>query len=236
MNLILLEPGDFPDDPKRARITGRRLTHVRQIHRAKLGDELCVGLVDGEIGEGRVVALDDDALELEVSIHRAPPAPLPVTLVLALPRPLVLKRALIAATSMGIKRIILLNARRVEKSFWQSTALTEQALREQLVLGLEQARDTRMPEVWQRPRFRPFVEDELEGIVAGGRGLVADPGGAVPCPRALEGPITLAIGPEGGWSVHELERFAAVGFTPVTLGERILRVETALPALVSRLC
>jgi 16S rRNA (uracil1498-N3)-methyltransferase len=236
MNLILLEPADFVEGRSRVRLTGRRKTHVREIQRAEVGDTLCVGLVDGEIGDGRVVSRDDDALELEVSLERPPPAPLPITLVLALPRPLVLKRALISATSMGIKRIVLVNARRVEKSFWQSTALAEDALREQLVLGLEQARDTRMPEIWLRPRFRPFVEDELPALVGGGRGLVADPRGAIECPRALEGPLTLAIGPEGGWSEHELDRFSAAGFRAVSLGERILRVETALPALVFRLC
>lgn len=235
MNLILLEPDDFIAGTTRVRLTGRRKTHVREIHRAELGDTLCVGLVDGQIGEGRVVSLDDEVLELEVSFENAPPAPLPITLILALPRPLVLKRALISATSMGVKRIVLLNARRVEKSFWQSTALEEDALREQLMLGLEQARDTRMPEILRRPRFRPFVEDELPGLVADGRGLVADPSGAVECPRAVQGPTTLAIGPEGGWSEYELERFVAAGFCAVSLGARILRVETAIPVLLSRL-
>jgi RsmE family RNA methyltransferase len=235
MNLILLAPDDFIEGRSRVRLVGRRMTHVREIHRATLGDCLCVGLLEGEIGTGRVVALDDASLELEVCFDQPPPAPLPVTLILALPRPLVLKRALISATSMGVKRIVLLNAGRVEKSFWQSTALEQDALREQLVLGLEQSRDTRMPEVLQRRRFRPFVEDELAGLADGARRLVADPGGAIECPRAVEGPVALAIGPEGGWSEHELDRFAAAGFTAVHIGERILRVETALPALLSRL-
>ncbi len=240
MNLVLLFPEDFVNgepcgQSSRVRIEGRRSKYVREVHREMLGDELCVGLLDGAMGRGVIVAMEEDRIELEVVLDRSPPALLPLTLVLALPRPLVLKRVLICATSMGVGRIVLVNARRVEKSYWQSKALEETALREQLLLGLEQARATSLPEVHLRPRFRPFVEDELVHWIGGTEALVADPSGAKPCPRHIGGALTLAIGPEGGWSEYELERLSAVGFAAVHLGERIMRVETAVPALISRL-
>ena len=62
---------------------------------------------------------------------------------------------------MGVKRIVLIGARRVERSFWNSRVLREPALHEQLVLGLEQACDTVLPEVLLRTRFKTFVVDEL---------------------------------------------------------------------------
>lgn len=234
MNLILLFPDDFVGDSI-VRLTGRRRQHVLEVHRAALGDELGVGRAGGRIGRGRVVRLDAQALELEVRLDQPPPPPLPATLVLALPRPKVLKRVLITASSMGVKEIYLVNGWRVEKSFWQSPLLAADKLEEPLVLGLEQARDTILPRVHLRNRFKPFVEDELPGICAGSRALVAHPVAAAACPRALAGPITLAIGPEGGFLPYEVEKLAACGFAAVSLGARILRVEAAVPALLSRL-
>jgi RsmE family RNA methyltransferase len=235
MNLILLFDEDFGEDASHVRITGRRLEHVRHVHRAQVGDDLWVGRAGGLIGRGRVIAMDGDAVELEIRLDADPPAPLPASLILALPRPPVLRRVLLAATSLGVKRIVLLNAARVEKSYWQSHALAEAAVREQLVLGLEQARDTRLPEVWLRRRFRPFVEDELPKLLENGLGLVAHPGVEGSCPRGVTQHVVLAVGPEGGWNDHELTQLCAYGMRPVDLGERILRVETAVPALLARI-
>ena len=136
---------------------------------------------------------------------------------------------------MGVKRIVLLNARRVEKSYWQSPYLGTEAMNEQLVLGLEQARDTLLPEIMLRPLFRPFVEDELPGMARDTLALVAHPAAADECPRNVERAVTLAIGPEGGFIPYEVEKLASCGFTPVHLGERILSTETAVPALLGRL-
>ncbi len=235
MNLILLFDEDFLEPGTRARLTGRRFTHVQEVHRAALGDELTVGLAGGRIGRGVVTALRESALEMDVAFDREAPAPLPLRLVLALPRPLVLKRVLVAATSMGVKQIVLLNANRVEKSFWTSKALAEQSLREAVILGLEQARDTHLPEIALRRRFKPFVEDELGEFSAGGRKLVAHPGASSPCPVDVREPSTLVIGPEGGFIPYEVETLEAAGCSAIHLGERILRVETALPALIARL-
>jgi RsmE family RNA methyltransferase len=235
VNLILLFDEDWIEPEGRVRLVGRRRRHLLEIHRARVGDELRVGRLDGPIGRGRITRLDEHAVEMEVRLEAAAPPPLAVTLVLALPRPPVLRRALIAVTSMGIKRILLLNAAGVEKSFWQSRALAEAALFEQCVLGLEQARDTRMPEVRLCKRFMPFVEDELEGLVAGARGFVAQPAPAPDPPRRVEGPALLAVGPESGWNGHELGCLERAGLERISLGPRTLRVETALPALLARL-
>jgi RsmE family RNA methyltransferase len=235
VNLILLFPDDFSGAPDRVLLRGRRLQHVRRIQRAEAGDELRVGIVGGQVGRGLITRLDADRLEMEIRLEREPPAPLPAVLVLALPRPLMLKRVLHAATTMGVKRIALIGARRVERSYWSSRALRDESIREQIVLGLEQAGDTILPEVRLSPRFKPFVEAELPAWTAGSRALVAHPGAATACPRHVDGAVTLAIGPEGGFSDFEIETFEAGGFEPVHLGERILRVEAAVPALLARL-
>ena len=208
---------------------------MREVHRAALGDRLNVGLLDGPLGTGRVTRLDNDCLELEVALEQPPPAKLPLTLLLALPRPKVLNRVLASATSLGVARIYLLNAWKVEKGYWKSPRMADENLRVQRLLGLEQARDTALPELHLRRLFRPFAEEELPGIAAGTLALVGHPGAPAPCPRAVQGPVTLAVGPEGGWIDAELASLEAAGFRAVDLGPRILRTETALAALVGRL-
>ncbi|MCK5083476.1 MAG: 16S rRNA (uracil(1498)-N(3))-methyltransferase, partial [Candidatus Omnitrophica bacterium] len=183
-----------------------------------------------------ITALDDDALEMDVMLNTNAPPALPVTLVLALPRPIMLKRVLSTVSSMGVKHVILFHSNRVEKSFWKSPVLNEENLRDQLILGLEQARDTILPKVELRPFFKPFVEDELGRMAQNTLSLVAHPQSPDPCPRNVQQQhVTLVIGPEGGFIPYEIEKLIGLGFTPVHLGERILRVESAVPALLSRL-
>lgn len=234
MNLLLLEPADLAGGG-RARVEGRRCQHAREILQAQGGTRLRAGVLGGPMGEAEVLETGEGFLELSLDLHAPPPPKLPLTLLLALPRPKVLHRALASAASLGVARIVLLNAWKVEKAYWKSPKLEPEALRQALVLGLEQARDTVLPELRTARLFRPFMEDELPGWTAGSLCLVGHPGAPEPCPRALEGPSCLAIGPEGGWIPAELESLREAGFRAVDLGPRILRVETALAALVGRL-
>ena len=234
MNLILLFDDDFVAGV-RARLSGRRLQHVTNVHRAAAGDELVVGRANAGIGVGTIVRLDDEALEMDITLDHDPPPPLPLTLVLALPRPKVLNRVIAGAASLGIKRIVLINAWRVEKSYWKSPRLSADNLRLQSILGLEQARDTVLPSIETRRFFRQFVEDELPSLARGTRGLVAHPLAGETCPRDVREPVTLVIGPEGGFIDAEIDSLERAGFTSVTLGERILRVETAVAFLAARL-
>ena len=235
MNLVLLVESDFLT-PHRVRLEGRRLAHVMEIHRAALGDSLAVGVLNGRMGHGIVTRLDHAALELDVLLDQDPPPKLPLTLILALPRPKVLNRALAAATSLGVARIVLLNAWKVEKSYWKSPRLSDENLMLQRILGLEQAKDTILPELRLARFFRSFVEDELPALMKDTLSLVAHPGSADRCPRSVSKPTTLAIGPEGGWLDAEVQSLINIGFQPVDLGPRILRVETVLALLVGRLC
>jgi RsmE family RNA methyltransferase len=226
MNLLLLFPEDFVAET-RVRVTGRRLDAITRIG----SDELRVGVVNGRCGIGKIVAPG----ELEVRLDGDPPPPIPLTLVLALPRPKVLNRVIAGATTMGIKRIFLINAWRVEKSYWKSPRLSAENLRMQCVLGLEQARDTVMPQIELRRFFRPFVEEELPAIAKNSLPLVAHPGAATECPRGVKQAVTLAVGPEGGFIAEEIGSLERAGFRAVSFGPRILRVETAIAALVGRL-
>lgn len=234
MNLLLLDEPDFVS-ADRVLLRGRRLQHMREIHQANPGDSLRVGLIGGLMGSGRILSLTAQQAELEVSLDQPPPPKIPLTLLLAMPRPKMFRRILQHCATLGVAQIVLLNSYRVEKSFWQTPFLQPDSIRENLLLGLEQARDTVLPELHIEKRFKPFVEDRLPALLGDSLGLVAHPGDYPACPRAVDGAVTLAIGPEGGWIAYEVDKLIEAGLQPVQLGQRILRVETAVTALIARL-
>ncbi|MFT5720683.1 MAG: 16S rRNA (uracil1498-N3)-methyltransferase [Motiliproteus sp.] len=234
MNLLLLTDADFIA-PNRVRIEGRRHAHIRDIHKATLGDSLRVGLLEGLIGQGKITRLDAQGVELEIQLDQAPPPQLSLTLLLALPRPKMLRRIFQSCATLGVAELILINSYRVEKSYWQSPLLAEDKIREQLILGLEQGMATQLPRITLRKRFKPFVEDELPALIQGTRALVAHPYQAQPCPGQSEQPTVLAIGPEGGFIPYEIDKLADTGFTAIEIGRRILRVETAVTTLCAKL-
>lgn len=243
MNLILLFCDDFispvnenPAHTTQARLTGRRLNHIKTIHKATIGDTLTVGLVNGDIGRGTITSLDHDSCILSVSLTCKSPPALPITLLLALPRPKMLKRTLQTCAAMGVKKIVLLNSYRVEKSFWQSPLLKPEAINDQLHLGLEQAKDTVLPEVILAKRFKPFIEDELPAIAEDKKRIIAHPNSRFETPIKSNDETILAVGPEGGFIDYEVNKFLDLGFQGISLGPRILRVETAIPVLLAHLC
>jgi 16S rRNA (uracil1498-N3)-methyltransferase len=233
MNLILLDKEEIHDG--KAEITGRRFEHIFTYIKPAVGDTLKIGLLNDRMGEGLVLDISDQKLCLALTMQSLPAAPLPLKLILAMPRPKVLNRVIQHATSMGIKEIYIIKTWRVEKSYWESPMLEEDNLRYQMIKGLEQARDTVMPAIRIRKRFKPFVEDELPSIIKDTLALVSHPAAESQCQHKINLPVTLAIGPEGGFIPYEINALQNIGFKPVSLGERILRVETVLPFLIGRL-
>jgi len=234
MNLLLLHPEDRLNDDRWS-IADRRARHIRDVLGLTTGARLRAGLLNDGIGEATLLGDDGQSITLSFRPTLAPPPSLPLTLILALPRPKMLKRILMDASSLGIKRIVLLNSWKVEKSYWHTPELHAALLREKLILGLEQSGDTQLPELLLRDRFKPFVEDELSALTGGSLALLAHPGTHPSMPVNLQQAVTLAIGPEGGWTDYEAGQLIAAGFQCHAFGQRILRVETALPALVGRI-
>ena len=252
MNLILLSDSDFIT-PTHVRLTDRRFAHIQEILKAEKDQILTVGKMNGLVGQGKIASKTDKAVELEVKLTQNPPEALPLTLILALPRPPMLKRILFSAAMLGVKRIIILNFNRVEKSLWNSSSLKPEAIEEQLILGLEQAKDTVMPEVILKKGFKPFVQDELPALIKGKTALVAHPGASVKRPNSIDSkwvssgviarseatkqslPILLVVGPEGGIIDYEIEALKSAGCHPIDLGPRILRTDSVLPLIVGKL-
>lgn len=236
MNLIILEERDRLDSC-RATLSDARAAHLLDVLRVAPGQTVRVGLLDGPFGVGTVESARDGRVTLRCVFEiETPPRPR-VDVLLALPRPKVMRRLWSQLAALGVGRITLTNAERVERHYFDAHVVTEGSYRPLLIEGLQQARDTRLPTVSIHRQFRILVEDHLDGLFSEGVRLVADPSGTMSVGSALSEHrgerVLIAIGPEGGWNGFELSLLAAHGFRPIGLGPRTLRVDTACTALLS---
>jgi RsmE family RNA methyltransferase len=238
MNLILLQEADVDADG-RAVLSDDRARHIRKVLKAEPGKQLRVGLLDGPFGTGTVESMDNSLVVVRCEFDpEAPPMP-KIDLLLAMPRPKVMKRLWAQLAALGVGRIVLLRAEKVERYYFDSHVVEPHFFNKLLIEGLQQARCTHLPEVLVRPLFKPFVEDELESVFPNHVKLLADPAGTKRL-SDFEGlgkgkRVVLAIGPEGGWTPYELEMLQARGFLLFGMGNRILRTDTATVGLISML-
>ncbi|MCC7300836.1 MAG: 16S rRNA (uracil(1498)-N(3))-methyltransferase [Verrucomicrobia bacterium] len=239
MNLIIIHPCE-PDSSGRVCLTGERAGHIQNVLKAVPGKSLRIGLLNGSTGCGTVESTAGGEVVLRCEFDKKIPARPAVDLLLALPRPKVMKRLWAQLSALGVGRIILTNAEKVERCYFDSHVLEPDFYTARLIEGLQQAGDTRLPDVQIVRQLKPFLEDEFDGIFpTSGIRLLADPSGTCNMFQRLEvaAPqrICLAVGPEGGWTPYELELFAACGFQIFNAGPRILRTDTACVALLSLL-
>jgi len=238
LNRILFESGEIEDGV--ATCGGERAAHILGVLHGEVGQMLKTGEVDGRIGTGEIVEIargaggDGPVVRVKVCHDQESISPW-IDLVLAPPRPRVMKRLLPQLAAMGVGRIVLVGAKKVEKDFWGATLLKEENYRPLFVDGLMQAGTSILPRLETRRNFRRFVNEELDALFPTANRIVAHPSEkGNPAPRNGER-LLLAVGPEGGWTDEEVAFLEAHGFARYSLGARILRTDTALVALLARL-
>lgn len=236
VNVILLDSAELGPGGL-VRLTGPRARHITGVLRASRKDRLRVGVLDGPLGVGTVLSIAGESVEIHCDLE---PAIVPrprVDVLLALPRPKVMRRLWAQLAALGVGRIILTNASRVERSYFDTHILGEACYRPLLIEGLQQARDTRLPEVAIRRRLKVLLEDELDVLFPDGLRVLAEPGAVRPLRTAVmqsaEERVLLAVGPEGGWTTFELDLLAMQGFHLASAGPRPLRTDTACIALLA---
>ncbi len=176
MNRILFEPDEIVDGV--ATVGGVRAEHILGVLHGEVGQPLKTGVVGGLVGTSEIIAVSAPGETSRVSVrvcHDTPALAPWIDLVLAPPRPRVLKRLLPQLAALGVGRIVLVGARKVEKDFWGATLLKEEIYRPLLIEGLMQCGTTVLPELLVRRNFRRFLEDELDSLFPGSARLVAHP-------------------------------------------------------------
>lgn len=235
MNLLLLERTEITAAGE-VLLDGPRARHLLDVLKVREGSVVRAGIVDGPIGSAEVLERGSDRVLLSVRCEGPPPPRPAVDLLLALPRPKVLRRLWPQLAALGVGTVVLTNANRVERYYFDSHIVREEEIRRHLLEGLSQAKDTRLPRVHVTRAFKPLVEDRLETHFGDARRLVADPlyeRSAWDELSTSPGRVVLALGPEGGWTPYERALLEANGFTGIGLGPRTLRLDTATIALVA---
>lgn len=234
MNIVLLDANQDCSRDIWSIEDQRQIKHLNQHLQLRAGDTLKVGVRDGQRYLTEVQSITAQQIMLRPIQTESVPNKVPVHLILALPRPKVLRRMIMDAVTLGVERISLIHSYRVDKSYWQSPFL--QQLDDYVTLGLEQAGDTIVPEIQLYKRFKPFVEDVLPTLISEQRpAYVAHPYAEQSMPHAIAHGCNLIVGPEGGFIPYEIELLKKNGCQAMSLGNRILRTETAVSNILGRL-
>lgn len=240
MNIILLNPEEISVS-KTVRLEGRRFEHIQNVLKSEVGDLLRVGIVGDKRYQAKLIEKTDTFCVVELGVELPGFKEPKLDLILALPRPKCMKRLWAQLSAVGFKRIFIVNAEKVEKVYWGNTTLAEEIYKPLLLEGLEQCGDTILPEVRFVKRLKPFLEDEAPNLFNDQLKIIAHPydGGieAVHQEELTDDSVrrVVAVGPEGGWNDFELGLFANSGFKSFSLGERILRTDTAVISLAALL-
>lgn len=235
MNSLLFHPKELSPEGL-LEIDDHRARHILKVLRLGVGAPLRVGEINGLLGKGRVESIGGPSVKLSVKLQQKPPPALNLRVLLALPRPKVLGRKLRSLAELGIKDIHLIGARKVESSYWTAHQLAPTYQRKNLLDGLSLANDTLVPEVQYHKDFWKF-SGELSHFAKDSHCFLSHPYGeeALPGGFPSKQKVTLAIGPEGGWTSDEVLCFERAGFKVGRLGQRVLSTETAIVALVTHL-
>lgn len=238
MNYLAIFPEELRGE-REAVLSGGRALRALAIHELRSGVETAAFVYGGGRGKVFVRRAEPHEVVLELALHEAPLASVPFEAIVAVPRPQTVRKLLQLAGALGISALHLIRSENVVKSYLSSKRLDPSEISEDLLLGMEQSGASLPPAVAIHERFKPFVEDVLpRRITAGALCLAADTRAVGSLAAvALEAPdqkIFAALGPEAGWNSFEIDQFERLGFLPVSLGDRMLRVETAFTALFAQ--
>ncbi|MBI9107980.1 MAG: RNA methyltransferase [Spirochaetales bacterium] len=242
MNLILFEEDEICrqlDDSSAEIIIDlgdSRAVHILKVLKAGVGSRLDAGIINRKRGKAVIVSISSENMTLTFFPEADPAGLFPLTLLLGLSRPQTVKKVLKEATALGIGRFLLTRTDLGERSYAESSALKPEKLHELFIEGAQQAFCTSIPEC----RIEVSLESAVRTVLSGGaspRLIALDNYEADVSlstywrtPEAQIRPAAetiLAVGSERGWTGRERGILRDAGFTLASIGERVLRTETA---------
>ncbi len=250
MNIILFDESELTTPLS---IHDPRGRHIRKVLRGKIGDLLQVGIINGLMGTAEITGMDTHTYTLRFQWLKPSPPLYPVQLLIGHPRPQIMRRILRDAAQMGVMSLHFPRTELGEKSYLESHIWENDNVLHHIREGVEQSGSTRFPTVHKHdslklclnviyPTEHRVAPDNESPEVPIQKYLRTLPESFPEKPTDSMDSIpflTLAIGPERGWTPRERTLLQRNGFMRVSMGKRILRTDTAcvtgLALLLSRL-
>jgi 16S rRNA (uracil1498-N3)-methyltransferase len=231
----------YPDEgwqSGRITLVGSRAREVSAAGSYQVGDTLRIALFGGDKGGGKIRAFSSEKIVIDLTWIDPSLDLRPIDLIVGLSRPQTTKKVIQAAVMSGIRSLHFVHLESGEKSYLDSHLFREDDLRYETAKALEQIWEGRYPDIRVHRDFGRFIRGNTELLSASDSrlSLIAQPGGGVITSEmcSANDSAVIAVGSEGGWSPRELATFNELGFVPVGLGARIVRVEIALLYLLGQ--
>jgi 16S rRNA (uracil1498-N3)-methyltransferase len=209
-------------------LTGEHADHLVRVLRASVGQEFDVA-ANGIVRRARVISVEDSRVEFELG-DELPLSPAPkLTLLLAVFKFDRMEWAIEKCTELGVARIVPVIAQRTDAHLASAAAKRTERWRRIALQAAEQSRRPTPPEI-----AAPVKLSDAVNLTGGLQIVLSESEQQVHLRDALESQpaesgdeMIFAVGPEGGWTADELQQFQQAGWISASLGNTILRTETA---------
>jgi 16S rRNA (uracil1498-N3)-methyltransferase len=223
----------------RAALVGEHADHLTRVLRARVGQDFDIATGQAVL-RGRVTSVSTGRVEFELGEDTSPAALAEITLLLAVFKFDRLEWAIEKCTELGVSRIMPVIAQRTDSHLAAASAKRRERWQRIALQASEQSRRASPPEIAEPVKLSEALDLQasLRIVLAESeeRTLLRD----IVIPHTPEGGVALAVGPEGGWTEPELQSFQQAGWISASLGNTILRAETAAMAatavVASALC
>jgi 16S rRNA (uracil1498-N3)-methyltransferase len=221
-----------------AALVGEHATHLARVLRAEIGQEFDIA-TGAEVRRGTIISISEERVEFALgeqqdsALNTAPLESLPkITLALAIFKFDRMEWAIEKCTEIGVARIIPVIARRSDTHLAAAAPKRHERWQRIVRQASEQSRRVASPEIAAPIKLKDLggvLPADIETRIVLAESLARNEVrlGDVLRSRSPQGDIALAVGPEGGWADEELVRFREMGWAAASLGETILRAETA---------
>lgn len=246
VNIVLFEEGELASPLP---LCDHRVKHIQKILKKGVGDSFDAGIVNGAAGTAEIRSVSPQGMEFRFEASGDGKPLHPVTMIIGFPRPIQLKRLLRDIASLGVSQVHLCGTELGEKSYLKATLSQPEELTAMLKDGSIQAKSTHVPQVFVHQDVascldfvagntcihvagNPRIYVALDNIepTASLQGFLSSKFSADEVKRAG---VVAAIGSERGWTDNERQLFRKKGFTLCSMGERVLRTETAATTAVA---
>jgi 16S rRNA (uracil1498-N3)-methyltransferase len=207
-------------------LVGEHAGHLTRVLRASVGQEFDIA-TGAAVRRGRITSVKNDRVEFDLGEEVSAASLLDITLVLAIFKFDRMEWAIEKCTELGVTRIVLVIARRTDSHLATASAKRVERWQRLARQASEQSRRAAPPEISD-----PIKVSEALTLPGAVRILLAESEGQtllrdIVKPQPAHEGIVLAVGPEGGWTDDELQSFQQAGWISASLGNTILRAETA---------